>query len=238
MPHYLDRMAELEQHFRKVGEDCVFLAKNHETLKSMIEKSILESPDFQSLPTYRRVSVTSFIEGVQSGTARLTGSEGAEKFRVKGPSLRTPVKKQDVPRAVKKLQPEAEWHRHANGGGWVSSTAYVEASAEVGSKAVVYGTARVLERARVYGAAKVRGNAEVSGAAHVHGLAVVEGDAHVFDAARVLGRAVIKDHAKVGGNSVVRGTALVRGEQEVYDDRVAPASFIEELGGKVKRKVG
>jgi len=77
--------------------------------------------------------------------------------------------------APKHLQPNAEWHRHPNGGGWVSSTANVAETAFVGPNAVVSGHARVYGGARVSGHAQVSGHARVSGNTKVFGNAQVDG---------------------------------------------------------------
>ena len=217
MVSYLRRSAEQEEAFKNLGLKLVFKAKTQKELDKAVQKLILEASEYQALPTFRQYGVLQFVEGVARGTAKLVGAEGGGKFRA--PS---PTKPDDAPRAVKKLQPDAIWHRHPNGQGWVSNTAYVETTAHVGAKAVVCENARVIERASVYGTAVVRGAAECRGIAQVHGLAIVGGNARVFDAARILGRVRIGGSVKVGGTTIVRGTVVLDGEEELIDTRIAP----------------
>ncbi len=82
---------------------------------------------------------------------------------------------------------------HANGGGWVASTARVDATAYVGPDA------------------QVLGKAVVSGNARIEDFAVVT------DNSQVLNDAVVKDHAIVGRGSVVKDRALVEKTARVYD---------------------
>jgi carbonic anhydrase/acetyltransferase-like protein (isoleucine patch superfamily) len=123
-----------------------------------------------------------------------------------------------VPPEVLALQPDAEWHKHPNGGGWVSSTATVDATAYVGPNAVVYGEARVYGDARVSGGAQVFGEARVYGNAHVFGKALVCGDAQVSGKALVCGDARVSGNAWVSGEARVYGKARVYGEARVYGD--------------------
>lgn len=226
MSHYLSKTSDLEEVFKALGLELVFKAKNLDELNALVKESIEASEEFKTLPSFRRYGILQFVEGVFRGTAKLVGSEGGAKS--KGPSMKAPKKSEDVPRNVKKLQPDASWRKHPNGGGWVSSTAYVEASASVGKKAVVCGNARVTERAKIYGAAVVRGDAECYGACHVHGLAVVEGHARVFESARILGKAVVRGSVVVRGMSLVRGNVVLDGDEEYIDERKAPTRIFAD----------
>jgi carbonic anhydrase/acetyltransferase-like protein (isoleucine patch superfamily) len=95
---------------------------------------------------------------------------------------------------------------HSNGGGWVASTAKVDASAYVGPNAQVLGTAKVTGNARiedfalVSGSAQVKDNAIVCGNAIVGKAAVVGNNARVEKSARVYG-------GKISGHGVVTGSA-------------------------------
>jgi hypothetical protein len=53
-------------------------------------------------------------------------------------------------RELRKIQ-DVAWHRHKNGGGWVSETASVEETVRIYGNAEVSGDARVYGHARVYG---------------------------------------------------------------------------------------
>lgn len=217
MSIYLSKSSEAEEFFKVQGLKLVFATKSPDELDKGVEK-LIKAMLAQKVPSFRRYGVLQFIEGVARGTAFLLGEEAAGKFKV--PSPKAAKKSEDIPRSIKKLQPGASWHRHPNGGGWVSSTAYVEASAHVGAKAIVYQNARVTERARIYGTAIVRGDAECYGTCHVHGLAVVEGHARVFDAARVLGKVRVGGAVVIGGNTLVRGEVTLNGTKEFIDERV------------------
>ncbi|MFZ5941827.1 MAG: DUF6055 domain-containing protein [Bacteroidota bacterium] len=98
---------------------------------------------------------------------------------------------------------------HANGGGWVASTATVEAGVYVGPEAQVLGTASVSGNARIEDFAIVRDNARVSGNAVIREnaiigtTAVVKEDAVVEKTARVFG-------GTISGSALVTGSAVLR----------------------------
>jgi uncharacterized protein DUF6055 len=79
-------------------------------------------------------------------------------------------------------------HWHSNGGGWVSGSASVAASAYVGPKAAVY-------------AGTVSGNARIEGLGWVNG-------------GTVSGNAVVKDNALVQGGANLSGNIVVGGDAE------------------------
>lgn len=89
--------------------------------------------------------------------------------------------------------------QHANGGGWKSTTATVDATAYIGTNA------------QVLNSAQVRGNARIED------YAVVRNSAQVRDNALVSGRAVVEDNAQVYGNAKVRDWARVFGYARVYE---------------------
>jgi hypothetical protein len=68
-------------------------------------------------------------------------------------------------------------HWHSNGGGWVSNSATVAATAYVGPRAAVYGTATVSGNARIEGLAWVNSGASVTGNVVVKDNAIVQGGA-------------------------------------------------------------
>lgn len=124
--------------------------------------------------------------------------------------------------------------QHANGGGWKSTTATVDASAYIGPNAQVLNTAQVRGNARVedYAVvrnnARVRDNAVVSGHAEVKDNAQVYGNAKVRDWGRVFGYAEVYENARViehgncgDGNAAthtkVYGNAIVKGTTYVYN---------------------
>ena len=136
--------------------------------------------------------------------------------------------------------------QHSNGGGFVQSTATVDATAYVGPNARVLGTARVRNNARIEGRAVVKGNAQVYGNAVVKDYALVAGgqvygsavvaeganiwNAQVYENARIDGapnishaNAKIYGSARVGGVGWIdqaldlSGTAQLLGDGEIYN---------------------
>jgi len=100
---------------------------------------------------------------------------------------------------------------HANGGGWVASSARVEDTAYVGPEARVLGRAQVLGRARVEDYATVTDQARLEGEAMVSGYALVRGQAQVRD------RAVVRDRAILEGQTVVQDDAAVEHFARTFD---------------------
>ena len=98
--------------------------------------------------------------------------------------------------------------RHANGGGFVASSARVDASVYVGPNAAVIGNATVSGNAVIDGYAMIAENAKISGNAYVGDYAMVMGRATVTDNAKVLESACIWDDYTVKDNSVVKGVAF------------------------------
>jgi len=106
----------------------------------------------------------------------------------------------------------AQGRRHSNGGGFVASTATVDASVYVGPNAKVMGYASVT------GNAVIDGYATVTGSAKVSGNAVVTGHAVVAERATVKDNAIIGDYAGVMGNAVISENARVLESGLVYNN--------------------
>lgn len=98
---------------------------------------------------------------------------------------------------------------HPNGGGFVASSAKVDASVYVGPDAMVLGNATVRDNAVITGHAVVGENANVSGNAIIGDSACVTGRATVSENARILESAFICDTVSVSGNATVKGTAFL-----------------------------
>ncbi len=92
---------------------------------------------------------------------------------------------------------------HANGGGWKSTTATVDATAYIGPNA------RVLDYAQVRGNARIEDYAVVCESAQVLGNAVVSGHALVRESAIVQDYAKVRDWGYVSGSSVISGNGRV-----------------------------
>lgn len=225
MTDYLKTTEENQLHLCGVAKDCILLAQgDDEKANKLLKQAIWDSEEFKTLPKFRQGFVVGFVAGLQANAMSAT---------LELPDIGKQVpEKEEPPRGIKNMQPGVTWHRHPNGGGWVSETAYVEGTAMVGVKAVVFENARVYERAKIYGSAKVRGDAECYGACHIHGLATVTERAKVFDAARVLGKVILCGDVEVGGQSLVRGDSVID-KGLLLDERHAPdqikKSYTREL---------
>jgi carbonic anhydrase/acetyltransferase-like protein (isoleucine patch superfamily) len=125
-------------------------------------------------------------------------------------------------------KPKVAGRTHANGGGFVETSAQVAATAFVGRQAMVLGSSKVLGQARIEDHAVVRDatvkdRAVVSGHAlvceqavvaenaKVRDFAVVRGETTVSGNAKVLEHAVIDTHKTCSGNVVIKGVPYVYG---------------------------
>lgn len=126
-------------------------------------------------------------------------------------------------------------HQHPNGGGWVSETVMVDATAYVSPQARVFGEAHVIGAASVIGTATVCGHAWVSGRAEVAGYATVTGHAHVSEDARIYGGAQVYGHAEITGHAhvsrlaAVSGSAYVAGTAHVSNKQVLMAGCFTSI---------
>ena len=135
--------------------------------------------------------------------------------------------------------------QHANGGGWKSSgatvdaTAYIGPNAQVLDSAQVKGNARIEEYAVVRNSAQVRDNAVVSGHGMVYENAQVYGNAKVRDWAMICGYAELYENAKAiehagcgGGSAVshnmVYGSVVMKGVTSVYSPSTFSGSLITD----------
>jgi carbonic anhydrase/acetyltransferase-like protein (isoleucine patch superfamily) len=111
---------------------------------------------------------------------------------------------------------------HSNGGGWVASTAKVDASAYVGPNA------QVLETAKVQGNARIEDFAIVSGSSLVKENAVVRGNAIVGKAAIVSGDALVEKAARVyGGKVSVNG--VITGSGVAFDCNISGHAVVKDV---------
>lgn len=230
MTDYLEKVSEVEAHFCRVGLDCVFHAKNPPALKALLIAAIWETEEFKALPKKNQSYVAGYLQGAADAAAFLMDTGTETLLEERGSNVDLP------PKEILDLQPGATWHKHHNGGGWVSETAYVEASASVSGRAAVFGNARVLDRTRVYGSSRISGNAECYGAPHIHGRAVIGGQAKIYDAAKVLGDVQIYGYVEVGGTSVVRGELVLDGNQIIIDDHVTDRVAAKKSNGRVRNE--
>ncbi len=135
--------------------------------------------------------------------------------------------------------------QHANGGGWKSSAATVDASAYIGPNAQVLDNAQVRGNARIeeYGvvrnSAQVRDSAVVSGHGMVYESAQVYGNAKVRDWAMVFGSTELSENARAiehagcgGGDATnhnkVSGSVVLKGVTSVYSPSTFSGSLITD----------
>lgn len=228
MTVYLEKTAEIERHFRDVGKACVMQAKNAAALKALLIASVWDAEEFKALPKKNQAYVEGYIQGAADMAAELMDMQMEEPLIERHEAAELP------PKEILELQPDVTWHKHPNGGGWVSETAYVEASASVSGRAAVFGNARVLDRTRVYGSSRIAGNAECYGAPHIHGRAFIGGQAKIYDAAKVLGDAQVYGYVEIGGQSVVRGTVVLDGNQVLIDENVSDRVAAKKSNERVR----
>lgn len=98
---------------------------------------------------------------------------------------------------------------HTNGGGWVASTASVDASAYVGPNAQVLGQASVLNDARIEDFAIVTDNAVIRNTATVRDQAIVGGNSVVSHEAIVEKSARVYFESRISDKAVATGSALL-----------------------------
>ena len=142
----------------------------------------------------------------------------------------------DLTGRVKFLQRNAKGHRHPNGGGFVSDSARVAATAYVGPDAMVLDGARVEGSACIKAFAVVlgpktviSGNAKIGGRAWVFGDITVSGNARILEAATVTTIARTRN-GRFEGRAEINGSAVIKGDPYV---RLAYATNQRVTGGVV-----
>ena len=156
---------------------------------------------------------------------------------------------------IKQVQGNISAHgsAHPNGGGFVASTAKVDASVYVGKNAKVLGYASVSgnsvidDYAVVTGSAKVSDNAVVKGHAVVAENAVVKDNAVIADYAGVMGQAVISENARVlesglvfnkytvSGNATVKGAAYCLSSGSATGQAMPDGDYYDDSGRTVQK---
>ncbi|MBP1669334.1 MAG: avirulence protein [Bacteroidetes bacterium] len=112
---------------------------------------------------------------------------------------------------------------HANGGGWVASTASVESSVFVGPDAQVLGQATVTGSARIEDYAIVQDNAQVSGSA------IIRGNAIIGKNAKVRNNAIVEKTTRVYTNCNISGNAIITGSAMAYSSSVRDYAIVKDL---------
>ncbi len=125
--------------------------------------------------------------------------------------------------------------QHPNGGGWVSNTANVAATAYVGPNALVLDYATVSGNAVIDGYAIVAQNARVTDNAYVGDTAVVFDRAQISGNARVIESACVYVDYKVSGDAVVKGQSLGLYNGSVTGEAITYGDWFEDEGHDVSK---
>jgi hypothetical protein len=125
-----------------------------------------------------------------------------------------------------------KYHRHVNGGGWVSEKAQVDDTAWVGFFAMVKNGV-VKDQAIIHDTAIVNCDGLQSGAkGNVSGSARVYGSAHIWDSACVYDSANVYGSAHIWDSACVYGSAHVSGSARVYGSGYLKKSTSESIALK------
>lgn len=111
---------------------------------------------------------------------------------------------------------------HANGGGFVASSARVASTVYVGPQAVVTGSASITGNVKVLGRAVVKDNATVSDNAVIDGFAVVGGNARVRENSR------IEQYARVNQGADISGSAVISASASVFNSSVSGSAVVTD----------
>jgi hypothetical protein len=112
---------------------------------------------------------------------------------------------------------------HANGGGWVATTAKVASTAYVGPNAQVLGYANVTGKARIEDYAIVQDRAQISGNAKVRNWAVVAGNSTVAE------NAVVEERARLRAGTNIRNNAIITGSAQVLESTITGNAVVKDL---------
>ena len=123
--------------------------------------------------------------------------------------------------------------QHPNGGGWVSTSANVAATAYVGENALVLDRATVSGNAIIDGYAIVAGNARVMDNAYVGDTAVLFDRAVVSGNARVIESACLYVDYKASGDAVIKGQSLGFYNGTATGEAITYGDFFEDEGHDV-----
>jgi len=115
-------------------------------------------------------------------------------------------------------------------GGWVASTAKVQAGAIIAPKAQVCESAQVKAGAAILGEAKIAGRATILSGAEIDERAKVQGEAKIGGGntkTRIAGEATVEGAAVVTGTTQIHSRAKVSGKSKVHNAIICQASIIE-----------
>lgn len=122
---------------------------------------------------------------------------------------------------------------HSNGGGFVASSATVEASVYVGPNACVLGNATVTGNAVIDGYAIIAERANISGNAYVGDYAMVMGNATVTDNAKVLESACVYGNYRISGEAVAKGIAFCMADGQLSGQGIVDGDYYDDGSNSV-----
>lgn len=122
---------------------------------------------------------------------------------------------------------------HSNGGGFVASSARVDASVYVGPNACVLGNATVTGNAVIDGYAIIAERANISGNAYVGDYAMVMGNATVTDNAKVIESACIYGNYKISGEAVAKGVAFCMVDGTLNGQGIVDGDYYDDSSNTV-----
>jgi hypothetical protein len=135
------RKIEYAEEIKRLALEAVFASDNAETFRVLQKQQVEGHRKWKVIGEARQEAVREYTRGVLDALARLHGGNPSVQF---APSMRCPDE-------IQALQPDVKWHKHANGGGWISATAEVPRSTWVGPYAIVYGYTKLGPNQRVAG---------------------------------------------------------------------------------------
>jgi len=111
---------------------------------------------------------------------------------------------------------------HANGGGWVASTATVAETAYVGPNAQVLGNAVVTGNARIEDFAIIKGSAAIGGSANVKDNAIVGGSS------KLTANVMVEKSARVY-NTTLKDDVVITGSAMIFNSTISGSAKIKDL---------
>lgn len=122
---------------------------------------------------------------------------------------------------------------HSNGGGFVASSATVDASVYVGPNACVLGNATVTGNVVIDGYAMIAERANISGNAYIGDYAMVMGNATVTDHAKVIESACVYGNYQISGDAVAKGIAFCMANGSLSGQGIVDGDYYDDGGNTV-----
>jgi len=124
---------------------------------------------------------------------------------------------------------------HSNGGGFVASTAKVDASVYVGPNAAVIGNATVTGNVVIDGFAMIAERANISGNAYIGDTAMVMGNATVSGNAKIMESACVYGNYSVTDNAVVKGVSFCMYNGKASGQAILDGDYYDDGGNSATK---